>query len=66
MTIKTDMRELIKKETTEEKRFNSISKKFIFESVKGTDEDKQKALTQLLEDGEIFEVRPQLYKWLGA
>ena len=65
MTIKTNMRELIKNETTKENKFNTINKKTIFESIKGIDEDKQKALIQLIEDGEIFEIQPQVFKWIG-
>lgn len=62
MTIKTDMRELIKEESKE----GVINKKTIFEKINGSEEDKQNALIQMLEDGEIFEARPQEFRWLGA
>lgn len=58
MTIKTDMIKLIKKK-------DIINKKDLFESIKETEEDKQDALIKLLEDGYIFEMRPQEFRWLG-
>lgn len=65
MTIKTDMRELIKHATTQGLCFKMISKEEIFKHIKGTDEEKQNALIHMLEDGEIYEKHPNKFLWLG-
>lgn len=63
--IAQNMKVLIREKTTGKNKMRTISKKDIFDKIKGEEDDKEDVFKLLINDGEIFERKKGKYQWIG-